>query len=101
MAAHLATSNALAQLGPWVFSWIALGVKEPVSMLYVPGPRSLFCQCEVCRTWMCELVRVVLGILNLTTLSYTHAFMSRGCFVDFNNCIHIALFSFVTYKLPL
>ena len=50
MEASLDTSCALSQLGPFVFSAIALGVKLPVSILYVPGPKSLFC------VWVCASV---------------------------------------------
>ena len=42
MAAILATSCARSQLGPPCFCSMARWVKSPVSVLYVPGPRSLF-----------------------------------------------------------
>ena len=42
MAAILATSCARSQLGPPCFCSMARWVKSPISVLYVPGPRSLF-----------------------------------------------------------
>lgn len=42
MAAILATSCARSQLGPPCFCSMARWVKSPVSVLYVPGPSSLF-----------------------------------------------------------
>ena len=45
MAAILATSCARSQLGPPRFCSMARWVKSPVSVLYVPGPSSLFYVC--------------------------------------------------------